>query len=129
MSLSMFLCVPQTAVQRRRWRAPCKLMCPLPPRGFHFAMQPYGRAPPLSNPSLVSASNPGGPHFCVLSFSLSRSVCLSPLLFFPSLLWHSVYLPIEPLLSHSFSVLKVETLFFNLDRSFRGRAVICTPLR
>lgn len=55
-------------------------------RGFHFAMQPYGRAPPLSNPSLVSASNPGGPHFCVFSFSLS--VCLSlahlalPLTFF-----------------------------------------------
>lgn len=86
MSLSVLLCVPQTAVQRKQWRVPCKLMCPLPPRGFHFAMQPYGRAPPLSNPSLVSASNPGGPHFCVFSFSLS--VCLSlahlslPLTFF-----------------------------------------------
>ncbi|KAJ7989426.1 hypothetical protein DPEC_G00304420 [Dallia pectoralis] len=42
MSLSMFLCVPQTAVQRKRWRAPCKLMCPLSPCGFHFTMQPDG---------------------------------------------------------------------------------------
>lgn len=127
MSLSMFLCVPQTAVQRKRWRAPCKLMCPLPPRGFHFAMQPYGRAPPLSNPSPVSASNPGGPHFCVFSFSLSCSVCLFFFFFVPRiflLLWHSVRVPVELLLfsSHSFCTLKLETLFFNLDRTLSGRA-------
>lgn len=141
MSLSMFLCVPQTAVQRKRWRAPCKLMCPLPPRGFHFAMQPYGPAPPLSNPSPVSASNPGGPHFCVSSFSLSLIFLFSLRFFFFIICCTHTYfsssfgvvcVPADSpfvFLPHSFSILKV--CFLTLTEVSETKlligTVICTP--
>lgn len=107
-------------------------MCPLPPRGFHFAMQPYGRAPPLSNPSLVSASNPGGPHFCVFSFSLSVSLSLLSHIHFSLLLWHSARLPAELLLfavSFSSACERLKRCFLTLTELPEAEQLIAIVIR
>lgn len=89
-----------------------KLMCPLPPSGLALCRTAIWPRSPLGNPSPVSKTPPGRPHFCLPPFSLF-TVCFSSRLHVLRVSLLSCFC------LESFSSPKVEALCYNLGRSLQ----------